>query len=139
MAAREGDTSKSCHDVDSWQHPSCLEAEDDSSSCFSPFHLIQDFFSLFLVLNGIAAQEPQAVLLEKLDKLLAGQGLQETREFDARKANSACSHRRISLLRKKTDSSSQTGQRDLESEFSRTDHTGSDWIQEKGELASGRE
>ena len=45
-------------------------------------------------------------MLEKLDKLLAGQGLQETTEFDARKANSACSHRQDILA--KIEESKQT-------------------------------
>ena len=62
--------------------------------------------ALFLVLNGIAAQEPQAGLVDKLDKLLAGQELQETAEFAARKANSASSHRQS--IHAKIEESEQT-------------------------------
>ena len=68
--------------------------------------------ALFLVLNGIAAQEPQAVLVDKLDKLLADQEFQETTEFVARKANNA---------------------------IRGTDHSGSYWIQQDVESANGRE
>ena len=38
MAAGEGATDRSCCDVDSWQHRSCVEAEDDSSPSFSSLY-----------------------------------------------------------------------------------------------------
>ena len=54
----------------------------------------------FLFLNGVASQEPHqpnpinAVLVVKLDRLLAGQELQEAAEWAARRANSAISQLR---------------------------------------------
>ena len=38
MAARERATDRSCCDVDSWQHQSCVDAEDDRSPCFSSLY-----------------------------------------------------------------------------------------------------
>ena len=42
---------------------------------------------LFLSLNGVAAQEPQPVLVDKLEKLLDGQEKQHTLEFASNIAN----------------------------------------------------
>ena len=62
---------------------------------------------LFLFLNGVAAQETQkpevnpsnALFFDKMDRLLAGQELQETAEGAARKANSAISQLRDILAK----------------------------------------
>ena len=55
---------------------------------------------LFLFLNRIAAQESQAETTDqKLDRLLAGQELQERVEYAERRANSAGSYRRDILAK----------------------------------------
>ena len=62
---------------------------------------------LFLFLNGVAAQETQkpavntsnAIFFAKMDRLLAGQELQETAEWADRKANSASSQLRDILAK----------------------------------------
>ena len=67
---------------------------------------------LFLFMNRVAAQEPHqpnpinAVLVDKLDRLLAGQELQETAEFAARKANSASA--KLQNILDKIEESKQT-------------------------------
>ena len=73
-----------------------MEAEDDSSPCFSSLYKIRLLLPiLFLFLNGIAAQESQAEIADqKLDRLLAGQELQETAEWADKKRNNALSQLR---------------------------------------------
>ena len=54
---------------------------------FLHFTNFKMFLALFLFLKGLAAQESQAVLVEKLDKLLAGKEKQRTLEFALTLAN----------------------------------------------------
>ena len=76
------------------------------------------FLGLLLFLNGIAAQQQQTETTnQKLDKLLAGQELQQTTEFASRLANSDLSWNKdiISKIAEKIAESEQTLVAGLES------------------------
>ena len=77
---------------------------------------------LFMFLNGIAAQESQTEPGDqKLDRRLAGQELKETALSQLRDI--------VAKIEAANQTSSQTGKRYLGSAISKTDHTGSNWIQ----------
>ena len=110
MRAGQDDASRSCSEVDSWQHQSAGRQKTTGLPAYLHSTYFKMLLALFLFLNRVAAQEPQAGLVEKLDKLLAGQEKQRTLEFASTLANNDISWYKdiISKIAEKIAESDQT-------------------------------